>query len=224
MRRRKKRRILPFAALLIISAIVIALFVYMKIYTETFEQPDPVQNGPVNAQISPGNIHEIESRLPSLVDAYREDRRNVILPGHLSIPVIDEDINGNGYMETIAVEFFSSGPVHNELRAEGFQGPVRHLKVITLINSQTRTLLNISPESIEGTRGNRLIEQVAATHGYAFRLSKYDGEPYNQSVRLIELIILDASGNAMSDDLTIYWMPSTEEYAATNTFGAPDTF
>lgn len=224
MRRRKKHRILPFAAFFIISAIVIALFVYMKIYTETSEQPAPVQNGRITAEITPGDINEIESRLPSIIGAYREDRRNVILPGHLSIPVIDEDINGDGFSETIAVEIFGTGPVDSELRAEGFLGPVRHLKVITLRNSQTITLLNISPESIEGTPGNRLIEQVAATHGYAYRLSKYDGEPYNQSVRLIELIILDASGRAMSDDLTIYWIPSSAEYAATNTFGAPDTF
>jgi hypothetical protein len=224
MPRRKKPGLLPVITGFIIIIAVVAGILFMQMFTGSAVRPTEIPADRDVAPLTPRDLDDIQANLTYIQNAFKENRQRLVLPGHLSIPLIDEDINGDGNPETIAVEFLSTGNLSDDLLTEGFQGPVKYLRVFSMHNSDSKTLLNITPGSIENSRGTPLTGQVPATHGYAFRVTLYDGEPYDGVVRLIELIILDQAGNAVSDDLTIYWKPSAGEFAATNTFGAPGTF
>jgi hypothetical protein len=224
MPQRKKRNLLPVLTGFVVIIAAMAIFIYLKIYSDATDTlPDTATDAPAES-IRLNSLDHIQANLPAIQSAFNENRSRVVLPGHLSIPVVSEDINADGHTETVAVEFMSRGQLHRELSAEGFQGPVRNIRVFTLRNSDTITLLDVSPDAMKDSRGDILISQVPANYGYAFRISVYEGEPYTTPVSLIEIIILDSAGQPASDDLTVYWKPSTGRYAATNTFGAPGTF
>jgi hypothetical protein len=224
MPRRKKRNLLPVLTGFVVIIAVMAIYIYLQIYSDTTDTlPDTATDAPAES-IRLNSLDHIQANLPAIQSAFNENRSRVVLPGHLSMPVVGEDINADGHTETVALEFMSTGQLHRELSADGFQGPVQNIRVFTLRNSDTITLLDIYPDAMKDSSGDLLISQVRADYGYAFRMSVYDGEPYTAPVRLIEIIILDSAGQPASDDLTVYWKPSADRYAATNTFGAPGTF
>lgn len=225
MPRRKKSILLPvFLIGFVVIIATLSIYIYLQMQTESIHTPPDTAADAPSASIKLNSLDHIQDNLPAIQSAFNENRRRVVLPGHLAMPLVGEDINADGYSETIAVEFMSSGQLHRDLAAEGFQGPVQNIRILTLRNAESLTLLDVSPDAMKDSRGGILIDQVRADYGYAFRISDYDGEPYAAPVRLIEIIILDSAGRPDSDDLTVYWKPSAGRYAATNTFGAPGTF
>lgn len=224
MPRRKKRNLLPLITGFVVIIAAIAGYMYLRMTADT---PGESSDTPVAATergLSLENLDQIQANLAAIQTAFSGDRSRFTMPGTISIPVVNEDMNADGHTETMAVEFMSSGQLHSELTAEGFQGPVRSIRVLTMRNSDAVALLDISPDAMKDDRGSVLIDQESAVNGYAFRLGFFDGEPYSSAVRLIEIIMLDASGKPASDDLTLYWNPAAGRYSATNTFGAPGTF
>jgi hypothetical protein len=224
MPRRKKRNLLPVITGFIIIIASVIIYLYLTMHTEFSDNQEDELSVNDSAIIAPRSIDDIEAGLSTIQRALQENRSSVVLPGHLAIPVVGEDINSDGQTETIAVEYHNRGSLHEDLIADGYQGPVLNLRIFGMRGSTVLTLLDISPQSITRSDGSRLIDQEEAQHGYAYRLSNYTGENYTGEVRLLELILLDSSGNVASDDITIYWKPSTGDFAATNTFGAPGTF
>ncbi|MFU8858855.1 MAG: hypothetical protein ACNA8K_00390 [Cyclonatronaceae bacterium] len=224
MPRRKKRNLLPVITGFVVIIAVIAGFLYIRMAMDAPGTSADVPGTGTERGISLTNLDQIEDRLATIQSEFSGDRSRFTMPGTISIPVVNEDMNADGHTETMAVEFLSSGQLHPELSAEGFQGPVRGIRIITLRNEDAIRLLDISPDAMKDSRGSILIDQERAVNGYAFRLGLYDGEPYTSTVYLIELIMLDASGSSVSDDITLYWNPAAGRYSATNTFGAPGTF
>lgn len=224
MPRRKKRNLLPVITGFVIILAALAIYIYLQMQSEMpVTPPDPAADAP-SESIRLNSLDHIQDNLAAIQSALNENRSRIVVPGHLAMPLVGEDINADGHPETIAVEFMNSGQLHPELSSDGFQGPVRNIRVFTLRNSESVTLLDVSPDAMKDNTGGILIDQVRADYGYAFRISVYDHEPYTAPVRLIEIIILDSAGRPASDDLTLYWKPSAGRYAATNTFGAPGTF
>ncbi|MFN2374843.1 MAG: hypothetical protein ABR545_13630 [Cyclonatronaceae bacterium] len=223
MPRRKKRNLLPVVTVFVVILAALAFYIYLQMEADVSITPDTVADAP-SGSIMLNSLDQIQDNLPAIQSAFNENRSRIVLPGHIAMPLVGEDINADGHPETIAVEFMSSGQLHTELSSEGFQGPVQNIRVFTIRNADSIILLDVSPNAMKDSRGVILIDQVRAEYGYAFRISLYDGEPYVARVRLIEIIILDSSGRPVSDDLTVYWRPADSRYAATNTFGAPGTF
>jgi hypothetical protein len=139
------------------------------------------------------------------------------------IPEID--VTGDGRKGRISgVIPATSIDLDRNLRADGFQNVVKSF-IVTMGN---KAMLRVDEYSIRDHFNRRIIAQMPATSGYAFRVYEYIDEwgdtPYEGPVNLIDLVIIDEFGRGMSDAITIYWNPVTEIFAATNTFGAPGTF
>jgi hypothetical protein len=224
MPRRKKRNLLPvLAGFVVILVVAIAAFIYFD-FDFSGDAADRTINGQDTETIRLSDIGEVQDRLPAILELLKQDRRRLVLPATLQLPVADEDITADGFSETIAVELTGSGRLSRELTADGFQGPASVVHVYSVRNSGVTRLLAIDRDSMRDAAGRRLLDQERAVYGYAYRLPVFNGNPYNAPVRLIEVVMLDASGSPASDDLTIYWIPSQNRYAANNKFGAPGTF
>jgi hypothetical protein len=135
------------------------------------------------------------------------------------------DMNGDGEMETIAARINTSNIVlDRSLREAGFNTIINSLIVI----QGDKAFLRIDEYAMRDHLNRRIINQVPAPHGYAMRIYEFEdfyGEtPFKQPVTVFDLVIIDEFGRGMSDEITLYWRPSTNQVAATNTFGAPDTF
>jgi hypothetical protein len=224
MPRRKKRTLMPVVTGFVIILATLAVYIYLQMQSELPDTPPGTAEDAPSESIRLNSLDHIQDNLAAIQSAFNEDRSRSVVPGHLAMPLVGEDINADGQPETMAVEFMGSGQLHRELSSEGFMGPVRNIRVFTLRSAESLTLLDVSPDAMKDHRGNILIDQVRADNGYAYRISVFDDEPYSAPVRILEIIILDSAGGPASDDLTIYWKPSAGRYAATNTFGAPGTF
>ncbi len=103
--------------------------------------------------------------------------------------------------------FMESGTLlEASLRADGFDGPLVTLAVtVSNGDKSPNVLLLIRKDGIFDGNGNRLVEQVHAKHGYAWRVgnSSVDGILARRS--FISVIILDEDGAGVSDELFIYW-------------------
>lgn len=224
MPRRKKRNLLPLITGFVVIIAAIAGYMYLRMAADTPGEPSDAPVSGTERGLNLDNLDQIQANLATIQTAFSGDRSRFTMPGTISIPVVNEDMNADGHTETMAVEFMSSGQLHSELTGEGFQGPVRNIRVLTMRDGDAVVLLDVSPAAMKDGRGSVLIDQERADNGYAFRLGFFDGEPYSSAVHLIEIIMLNASGQPASDDLTLYWNPATGRYSATNTFGAPGTF
>jgi hypothetical protein len=110
------------------------------------------------------------------------------------------------------------------LRGDGFTDVVRAF----IVTVGDKTMLRVDEYAIRDHMNRRIISQMPANSGYAFRIYEFTDEwgdtPYTGTINLIDLVIIDEFGRAMSDAITIYWNPLSETFSATNTFGAPGTF
>ena len=141
----------------------------------------------------------------------------------LLIPEID--INADGIPEILTATLRNDGTtLDRRLSNNGFSSIVTKL----IISQGDKTILRIDEYAIRDSQNRIIIDQVPATYGYAFRMyefeDEYDETPYDRPVTVFDLVIVDEFGRGMSDEITIYWKPSTSRIAATNTFGAPGTF
>ncbi len=166
---------------------------------------------------------EFDRLLPRLIEQNElpADIQNA-LPEGMSMLYFDEDITGDGYREFVLVR------AHDQFSGTasevGYEKQISEMRVYRVNGDSSTLLLQITRDSIINESGDRLIEQIPADHGYAFRVYSFFEDPYTQPVRVFEVAIADEDGNLISDDLTIYWHPDERKYKATNMFGAPGTF
>lgn len=141
----------------------------------------------------------------------------------LLLPAID--MNGDGVPEAIVAQLVTSElQLERNLREAGFNVVVSSLIVV----QDEIPFLRIDEYAIRDQLNRRIINQVPASNGYAMRIYEFEDEfnetPFERPVTVFDLVIIDEFGRSISDEITIYWKPSTGKVAATNTFGAPGTF
>ncbi|MCH8494162.1 MAG: hypothetical protein LAT57_00845 [Balneolales bacterium] len=188
-------------------------------------EPTPTVQAPAASQpLSP----RLEPLL-NIARTYAPDDPDAATPARalpdniLLIPQID--INADGIPETLTATLRDNGTtLDRRLSRAGFSGIVTKL----IISQGEETILRVDEYAIRDSQNRIIIDQVPATYGYAFRMyefeDEYDETPFDRPVSVFDLVIVDEFGRGMSDEITIYWKPSTSRIAATNTFGAPGTF
>lgn len=141
----------------------------------------------------------------------------------LLLPAVD--INGDGQPETLVAQL-NTNPItlDRSLREAGFETVVTSM----IIKKEGYTMLRIDEYAIRDQFNRRIINQVPAPNGYAIRIYEFEDEfdetPFERPVTVFDLVIIDEFGRSISDEITVYWKPSANRLAATNTFGAPGTF
>lgn len=145
-------------------------------------------------------------------------------PASFTLLIDGDDLNGDGKPNFLLVTE-AERPASEALQELGYTYVITEAQLLTQQpDGSLSHLLSITPVAITGNSPDPLIAQVPATHGYGFSFSSHQEPPYDRPVMLFELTILDENLLPASDDLTIYWHPIRQTYAATNAFGAPGTF
>lgn len=148
----------------------------------------------------------------------------LLFPGSFTLLVDGEDLNGDGSLNFLLITV-SETEVPAGLTDLGYGRIISEAQLLSQQADGTLSLLlSITPEAISGSAGSPLVGQIPANYGYGFSFSMHEAPPYEAPVMLFELVILDDELLPASDDLTIYWHPGRQAYAATNAFGAPGTF
>jgi hypothetical protein len=188
-------------------------------------EPQPIETPAPSEQ----PLHPRLMMLLQTLDAYAPTDPEAPVPARslpdtvLILPAID--FTGDGVPDRAsAVKPNVSVTLDRNLRADGFQDVVKAF-IVAIGN---KTMLRVDEYAIRDQFNRRIIAQMPATSGYAYRIYEYTDEwgdtPYDGPINLIDLVIIDEFGRSMSDAITVYWNPVTESFAATNTFGAPGTF
>jgi hypothetical protein len=101
--------------------------------------------------------------------------------------------------------------IESSLRVDGFDGPLQSLAIMGVIGDTSQSvLLHIRKDGIFDGRGNRLVEQVPAKYGYAWRVGTSSTEALLSRRSFISVLLLDENGAGVSDELYIYWMTSND--------------
>jgi len=94
-----------------------------------------------------------------------------------------------------------------ELKDDGFVASFDELILVSVsTENQTENVvqLHISKDGIHDSKGNILIDQIEAEHGYGWRLTKTTGSEVVPARSYLVIIMLDENGKANSDELFIY--------------------
>jgi hypothetical protein len=152
-----------------------------------------------------------------------QDAINRQLAGAFEVVLLDEDINANSDPNYLVISIDGQLPgLASYLSDAGYTHVFRKLKVYEVRNRSLYPILHIDREAIRDEFGARLIDQVPARYGYGLLVDTYEHEVlYEKPVQLIEIVMLDDEGEAVSDDIVIYWDTGRRTFKATNTFGAP---
>jgi hypothetical protein len=116
-------------------------------------------------------------------------------------------------LEAADLVFMESGSAFEEsLRVDGFDGPLTSLAIGLGLTGQTPdVLLHIRTDGIFDGKGNRLIDQEPAPHGYAWRVDTSSKDALYPSISFLSVILLDVNGAGASDELYIYWKSSPQK-------------
>jgi hypothetical protein len=115
-------------------------------------------------------------------------------------------IMGPNSPTTSVVYMEGENTLDTTLRTDGFYGPLESLALVEGINgAMGNVLLHISEEGIFGSDGQRLLDQIPALHGYAWRIGTSAEQATLAGRSYISVIILDENGYGVSDELYIYW-------------------
>lgn len=214
------------------TGILVVLIVAGILMKRVLDLPIDDVTEPTPTTEAPATSKPLSPRLESLLNiarTYAPDELDTPTPARgipdnvLLIPEID--INGDGIPETLTAMLRNDGTIlDRRLSSGGFNSIVTKL----IISQGDKTILRVDEYAIRDSQNRIIIDQVPATYGYAFRIYEYEDEydetPYDRPVTVFDLVIVNEFGRGMSDEITIYWKPSTSRLAATNTFGAPGTF
>ncbi len=119
---------------------------------------------------------------------------------------------GPGTQSVAVVYLESDGALDASVRVDGFDGPLESLAVVETVDGlQGRVLLYIHKDGIVDGNGNRLVDQIPAVHGYAWRVGSSSADAVLGRRNFISVIILDKDGAGISDELYIYWNPDRGE-------------
>ncbi len=112
---------------------------------------------------------------------------------------------------TVAVMYLESvGALEASVRADGFDGPLESLIVVENANGTLgNVLLHIRKDGVFDASGTRLVDQIQADNGYAWRVGTSSNEALLGRRSFISVILLDVDGAGISDELYIYWNPES---------------
>lgn len=160
-----------------------------------------------------GSDRQIEQRNDS--DAQRQESSQPANPaagGTLDILLqngarYDQPFDPGDGKPAMAILFIESNTaMDSSLRADGFDGPLDKLAIVSSTDSASdQSLLIIDKDGIFDGRGNRLIDQIPALHGYAWRVGVGAIESVLGRRSFVSVILLDENGAESSDELYIYW-------------------
>jgi hypothetical protein len=222
----------------IIIIAVAYLFIQQFDVFEKSESPaqgtDGEQNGAYTPASSETEVTDIQIRITEATAADNEAEADVLLEALQRVmrtPADAEglqlqqaDVTGNGSEDWILMHGYRefSGP---DEQTGGYERIIDGFEVIRAGKEDAFTsVLYVDETGMRGQGAASLVDQIPASHGYAFRTVSYDEPPYSSTALIFELAILDENNNLASDDLTLYWKPGNQVFAATNAFGQPGTF
>ena len=205
--------------------ILIAIYFAVILLMDRTEPPTHTQEAPAPDTF----VHDGEPLIETVIRWHQEEDldRNAIntqLPEPFELLVLDEDINANGAPNYLMISKRTGEmpEMSSMLTDVGFTHIFRDLVVYESRERELFPILAIDEASITDEQGNRMIDQVPAEYGYALILEPYENDAlYDDTVTLIEIVMLDSDGRDASDDIVIYWDTSESLFKATNTFGAP---
>lgn len=226
-RRKESQRgsALTLIVFLMIVILIGAAWFFLQDFQETqqefFDNGEHALHG-----LSAADYEQLTRVLPEEVIIENEEKLRELFPASYAVLSTGTDINNDGNLEHILIEYHEADAEHASGLAEyGYDRIITRLEILSeQPNGELLNLLRIRPDIMTNHRDEPLVGQITAEHGYAFSKSTFDEEPYTSEVILIHLAILDENFQPVSDDLVIYWKPSENSYAATNAFGSPGTF
>ncbi|AXJ00224.1 hypothetical protein CYPRO_0947 [Cyclonatronum proteinivorum] len=225
--RRKENQRGSLVTILIFFMVLVLLWLSWSFMQQFFpwDEQDLTENlQPVPLRITSADEFRDQSRQLDPDRLPNPELLDELFPASFTLLIDGRDINNDGSPNFLLVTE-SAEPASQELTGLGYD---RIITEAQLLSQQTdgslELLLSITETAITDINGDPLIAQVPAPHGYGFSYSAYAQAPYRDEVILFEIVILDENKQAASDDLTIYWHPARQLYAATNAFGAPGTF
>ncbi len=158
------------------------------------------QTDPETVPNDPGRTIEPESDLNDLQDVGNLIRGGTLLDVPFAL--------GLGSHAVTVMYRESNGALKASVRADGFDGPLESLAVFEeLGGTPGRVLLHIHKGGIYDGDGNRLVDQIPAENGYAWRVGTSSTEAFLGRRSFISVILLDENGAGISDELYIYWNP-----------------
>lgn len=187
-----------------------ALIESQELAEDFYQEPDPVSDNLL--EYSNGGLSRAQI--------------SAILDDNYSLLVNKEDINADGRPEFVLIETNPTYPDPDEsLQEEGYQQTIAGMIIYRKVNGTMIPIFTLTEEAMRDENGDVLLGQVQADYGYAFQMHEYEDQAvFLSSVRVFEIALLNEQGQAVSDDITIYWDPALNLYRGTNTFGAPGTF
>ncbi len=226
-RRKENQRgsMITLILFLVIVILIGAAWFFLQEFQETqqefFENGEQAFHG-----LSAASYTQLTEILPEEVIIENEDKLRDLFPASYSILSSGQDINNNGNIEHVLIEYHEADAEFSpELAEFGYDRIITRLEILSEgPDGELTNLLRVRPDVMMNHLDQQLVGQIRADYGYAFSISTFSEEPYTSEVKLIRLAILDETFQPVSDDLTIYWKPSENSYAATNAFGAPGTF
>lgn len=225
-RKKAQQRVMSIIVSGVLVVVVIAGVLMNRVLN--LPQPTPAQTEETET-LDAQPLHPRLMPLLDLAQAYGPEASSGTVPARplpeniLIIPSVD--MNGDGQHETITAQLSTRNIVlERGLREAGFDTIITSLVVVR----DDLAFLRIDEYAIRDHLNRRIINQVPASNGYAIRVYEfediYNETPFERPVTVFDLVIIDEFGRSMSDEITVYWKPSTNRVAATNTFGAPGTF
>ncbi|MEX2403269.1 MAG: hypothetical protein WD625_03995 [Balneolales bacterium] len=224
-RRRKNSNYTIIISAAVILIIVAAAWGYLTILEEPQEEMI-IEAYELSEEFYDGPDPVVRDLFAYSREGLSKNEINERLDGPFELLINEDDITADGHPEFVIIEKNPLHPTpHRSLQEDGYTQTIEGMIIYQRMAESMVPVFILTPEEIQDERGNILIGQVRADHGYVFQVYDHDDdEVYSQAVKLIDLVILDEQGRASSDDITVYWDPSTALYRATNTFGAPGTY
>jgi hypothetical protein len=156
-------------------------------------QLDPKKDGQLPSLDIDSNYHRLATPdLPSLLTGGIWYQTPFVLD--LALPMAD-------------LVFLERGSVlEASLREDGFDGPLVSLAVTSnRMGDSSNVLLHIRTDGIFDGQGSRLVDQVPALYGYAWRIGTSSMDAVFPRISFVSVILLDENGAGASDELYIYW-------------------
>ncbi|KPQ00953.1 MAG: hypothetical protein HLUCCA01_03430 [Bacteroidetes bacterium HLUCCA01] len=226
-RRAAQRRTMSVITTGVIIVVLIAGYMMNRVLNLS---PDPTRTSDTPAeQRADQPLHDRLQDLLLMAQTYGPEADPATVPARpmpddiILVPGID--MNGDGQPETLSAQRFESEfSLSPQLIEAGFTDIISRLVVI----KDNIAFVRIDEYAIRNQLNQAVLQQVPATYGYAMRIDTFEDEfdetPFDRPVNTITLVIIDEFGRGVSDEITVYWKPSESGVAATNTFGAPESF
>lgn len=224
-RKKENRRLLVIIGTGLLVVLVIAGYLFYRVMNVS-PTPDPVavvESDPNNQPLHPRLIPLLDIASTHLAPVTGEQGLERPIPTDVLL-LTELDFNADGQFELLSAQRRAE-PValDRNLSASGFDTVISSLVVV----KNEIAILRIDEYAMRDQRNRRILNQVPAPYGYAMRVSEYQDTfdfPFTAPISILELVIIDEFGRPLSDEITLYWSPSKEQFQATNTMGAPGTW